>query len=110
MEYENVIYEVDDRLARITLNRPEKRNALNWPLFRDLSMALKEAERDSNVRVIIITGAGNAFSSGADLESMGDLPEGFEPERHDRRGNESYHGSTNTQSECGKSIEHSYDF
>ncbi len=67
MKYENVIYEVDDRLAIITLNRPERRNALNWPLFADLSAALKEAERDKNVNVIILKGAGACFSSGHDL-------------------------------------------
>jgi len=75
MNYENVIYEVEDRIARITLNRPEKRNALNWPLFADLSAALKEAERDEKVKVIIIKGAGTCFSSGHDLsDTMGDAP------------------------------------
>ena len=67
MKYDNVIYEVDDKLAKIALNRPEKRNALNWPLFADLSAALKEAERDRNVKVIIIKGAGPCFSSGHDM-------------------------------------------
>jgi enoyl-CoA hydratase len=75
MEYENVLYEVDDRIARITLNRPEKRNALNWPILKDLSAALKEAERDKNIRVIILKGAGPCFSAGHDLsETMGDAP------------------------------------
>ena len=75
MKYENVIYEVDDRIAKITLNRPEKRNPLNWPLLADMSAALKEAERDKNVRVIILKGAGPCFSSGHDLsEEMGDSP------------------------------------
>ncbi len=75
MDYENVIYDVDDRIARITLNRPEKRNALNWPLLADLSAALKRAERDKDIRVIILKGAGPCFSSGHDLgETMGDSP------------------------------------
>lgn len=75
MEYENVLYELDDRIARITLNRPEKRNALNWPILKDLSDALKEAERDKNIRVIILKGAGPCFSAGHDLsETMGDAP------------------------------------
>ena len=75
MKYENVIYEVDDRIAKITLNRPEKRNPLNWPLLADLSAALKEAERDKNIRVIILKGAGPCFSGGHDLsETMGDAP------------------------------------
>jgi enoyl-CoA hydratase len=75
MKYENVIYEADDRIAKIILNRPEKRNALNWPLFADLSAALRQAEKDKNIRVIIIKGAGPCFSSGHDLsETMGDSP------------------------------------
>ncbi|HUT71162.1 MAG TPA: enoyl-CoA hydratase-related protein [Desulfatiglandales bacterium] len=75
MKYENVIYEVDDRIAKITLNRPEKRNPLSWPLLADLSAALKEAERDKNIRVIILKGAGPCFSAGHDLsETMGDAP------------------------------------
>lgn len=75
VEYENVIYEVDDRIATITLNRPEKYNALNWPLLADLSAALKEGERDKNVRVMILKGAGPCFSSGHDLsDTMGDSP------------------------------------
>ena len=75
MDYENVIYDVDDRIARITLNRPEKRNTLNWPLLADLSAALKRAERDKDIRVIILKGAGPCFSSGHDLgETMGDSP------------------------------------
>jgi enoyl-CoA hydratase len=75
MKYENVIYEVDEQIVRITLNRPEKRNALNWPLLADLSAALKEAEKDKKIKVIIIKGAGPCFSSGHDLgETMGDAP------------------------------------
>jgi enoyl-CoA hydratase len=75
MDYENVLYQVDDRIAVITLNRPEKRNALNWPLLADLSAALKQAERDKNIRVIILKGAGRCFSAGHDLsETMGDAP------------------------------------
>ena len=75
MGYENVIYEVEGSLAKITMNRPEKRNALNWPLLADLSKAFKEAETDRNVRVIILKGAGPCFSSGHDMsETMGESP------------------------------------
>lgn len=75
MKYKNIIYEVGDRIATITLNRPEKRNALNWAMFADLSSALKEAERDRNVRVIILKGAGTCFSAGHDMSpTMGDAP------------------------------------
>ena len=75
MTYENILYEVDDRIAVVTLNRPEKRNALSWPLLADLSAALKQAEKDKDVRVIILKGAGPCFSAGHDLsDSMGDAP------------------------------------
>ncbi len=75
MTYENITYELEDRIARITLNRPEKRNALSWPLLDELSRALKVAERDPEVSVIILSGAGPCFSSGHDLsETMGDAP------------------------------------
>ena len=68
MTYENLIYDKgDDRILRITLNRPEKLNALNTPLMTELKGAIEEAERDEDIRVIIIKGAGRAFSAGYDL-------------------------------------------
>jgi len=68
MNYENLIYEKkEDKILRLTLNRPEKLNALNTPLMNELKAALEEAERDEEIRVIIIKGAGRAFSAGYDL-------------------------------------------
>ena len=68
MEYENLIYEKGgDRILRLTLNRPEKLNALNTPLMNEIKAALEQAERDEDIRVIIIKGAGRAFSAGYDL-------------------------------------------
>lgn len=67
MSYEFILYDVEDRLATITLNRPEHRNALNWPMLEEVSDALKKAEKDAEVRVIIIKGAGPCFSAGHDL-------------------------------------------
>ena len=75
MTYQYILYDVEDRLATITLNRPEQRNALNWPLLHELSDALKKAEKDKDVRVIILKGAGPCFSAGHDLsETMGAGP------------------------------------
>src|SRR3990170_2858347 len=75
MSYQYILYDVEDRLATITLNRPERRNALNWPLLEELSDALKKAEKDKDVRVIILKGAGPCFSAGHDLsETMGAGP------------------------------------
>ena len=68
MEFENLIYDKgDDRIVRLTLNRPEKLNALNTPLMNEIKAALEQAERYEDVRVIIITGAGRAFRAGYDL-------------------------------------------
>jgi enoyl-CoA hydratase len=75
MTYKDILYGVDDRLATITLNRPERRNALNWPLLYEVVDALKKAEKDQDVRVIIIKGAGPCFSAGHDLtDTTGDSP------------------------------------
>jgi len=65
-----VLYEVDGGVARLTLNRPEKRNALNEALIAGLKDALRKANEDAAVRVAVITGAGVDFCSGADLASL----------------------------------------
>ena len=66
-----VLYDVDGGVARITLNRPEKRNALNEELIDALKNALRRANHDANVRVAIVSGTGDDFCSGADLTSVG---------------------------------------
>lgn len=64
-------YEVRDRKAYITMNRPERMNALSRELMRGLAEAFAEADADENVFVVILTGAGGrAFSAGADLKEM----------------------------------------
>lgn len=65
-----VLYQVADGVAHITLNRPEKRNALNDALIAELKTALGAANHDDAVRAIVITGAGRDFCSGADLEAL----------------------------------------
>ena len=66
-DYESILYRPAERIARITLNRPEKRNALDFTLRRELVEALKRAERDDDVTLVLIDGAGPAFCSGYDL-------------------------------------------
>ncbi|MEW6128090.1 MAG: enoyl-CoA hydratase [Acidobacteriota bacterium] len=70
MPYENLLVETQDAIARITLNRPEKRNSLSLALMRELTACLKEMGRSSEVRAVIIAGAGAAFSAGHDLKEM----------------------------------------
>ena len=68
MELKNIIFEKKDSLAWITLNRPEVRNAQNDVLRSEVLWALENSRDDDNVRIIIITGAGDkAFSAGADI-------------------------------------------
>ena len=71
MTFENLIYEVEDHVLTITMNRPEKLNALNKGLQDDLNQALEQANTDDEIRVILLTGAGRGFCSGADLTSGG---------------------------------------
>lgn len=67
--YDNLLYEVTGAICRITLNRPQVYNALSPGLIRDITAAIEAAEADEQVRVVVITGAGDkAFSSGADLK------------------------------------------
>jgi enoyl-CoA hydratase len=67
MAYSNVIYEKSDRIAKITLNRPKYRNAQSTALLKELDRAFAEAAEDRDVRVVILAGAGDHFSSGHDL-------------------------------------------
>ena len=73
MTFEHILYNVAARIATITLNRPEKRNALNGAMVAELQSALTLAELDEEVKVIILKGAGEAFCAGADLEYLQQL-------------------------------------
>lgn len=66
-KYENILYEKQRRGVLITLNRPEKLNALNQELCNELDAALEEARQDADIRAVVLTGAGRAFSAGEDL-------------------------------------------
>ncbi len=69
-EFTTLKYEVDGAAATITLNRPEKRNAISSEMVKELLEALGIVESDSSVHVLILTGAGKAFCSGMDLETL----------------------------------------
>src|SRR5258708_28378565 len=81
MAYEQIIYEVADNIATITLNRPEKLNAFTGIMMNEMLDAFDKADADDNVRAIIVTGAGRAFCAGADLSAG---PRTFDASREDR--------------------------
>jgi enoyl-CoA hydratase/carnithine racemase len=68
--WQEILYELRDRVATITLNRPEKLNAWTVVMARELREALTAAEADEEVRAIVITGAGRGFCSGADMSRL----------------------------------------
>jgi enoyl-CoA hydratase/carnithine racemase len=85
MEFESLLYDVADHVATITINRPERRNALSWTVMTELRGAFAEAKADPEVRAVVLTGAGDkAFSAGADLTGMA-AGAGF-VDLHDARG------------------------
>lgn len=70
MEYRHLLVDREGHIGRLTLNRPERLNALNFRIGIELLDALDECDRDANVRVVILTGAGRAFCAGDDLRGM----------------------------------------
>ncbi|UGY06662.1 enoyl-CoA hydratase [Bradyrhizobium quebecense] len=70
MSYQHILYEVSDRIATITLNRPDRMNAWTAIMERDVRHAMEAAANDDNVRVIVLTGAGRGFCAGADMEAL----------------------------------------
>lgn len=72
MAYETILYEVADEIATVTLNRPTKLNAYTAKMGFEIVDAMRQADDDSGVRVIILTGAGRAFCAGADISGFAD--------------------------------------
>lgn len=70
MTYETILYDVQDHIATITLNQPEKYNALTMQSYREILKAIRAVARDDSVRVLVLTGSGKGFCSGADLTEM----------------------------------------
>jgi enoyl-CoA hydratase/carnithine racemase len=75
MPNQETIYRVADRVATLTLNRPDKLNAWTAVMEREVRAAMEEAERDENVRVIVLTGAGRGFCAGADMSLLSTVAE-----------------------------------
>lgn len=78
-DFQTIHYSVADQVAHLTLNRPDRLNALNKAALLEINDAMDQAEADPDVRVIVVSGAGRAFSSGFDLKAqMEQRPEGPE--------------------------------
>lgn len=69
MNFDTLLYDIEDNILTITLNRPDKLNAFNFQMQNDLIKAFDEADKDDNVKAIIVTGAGRGFCAGADLSA-----------------------------------------
>lgn len=69
--YEAILYDVQDRIATITLNRPERMNSFSEALLLEWADAIRRSAEDDGVRVVVVTGAGRAFCAGADLRATG---------------------------------------
>lgn len=80
LSYETLLVEQIGRVLRITLNRPERRNALSHALQAELIQAVEAASEDASVHAVIIRGAGKSFSSGYDLSSSGEAESGDAPQ------------------------------
>ncbi len=72
--YETILYEKSGAVLTITLNRPDRYNALTETMHREIGEAFKAAAKDDDVRAVILTGAGKAFCSGQDLKDIKDMP------------------------------------
>jgi enoyl-CoA hydratase/carnithine racemase len=75
MPNQETLYNVADRVATITLNRPDKLNAWTAVMEREVRAAMEEAERDQSVRAIVLTGAGRGFCAGADMSLLSNVAE-----------------------------------
>ena len=82
MDYSTILYDLEDSVLLITLNRPEILNAFNRDMMAEMIDALNKADADDNVRAIIVTGAGRGFCAGADLSAGGNT---FNAEARDDR-------------------------
>jgi len=101
MDFKDIVYEVKDGVAQITLNKPDKLNAMSWGTWAEIETAMAEANGDDAVRCVLFTGAGRGFSSGTDLTGGAD-----ESQQRPFQGREgamrSLHRCTDTVYHCTK--------
>ena len=73
MAYKEITYEVSERIATVTLNRPDKLNAWTMTMEAEVKAAMAEADADDEIRIVVLTGAGRGFCAGADISGLGNL-------------------------------------
>ncbi|MFZ0678439.1 enoyl-CoA hydratase-related protein, partial [Candidatus Binatus sp.] len=76
MDFAEIIYEKKDRVATVTMNRPEKMNAWTPKMGAEMRAAMLDAERDPSIGAIIVTGAGRAYCAGADMGALSNIAAG----------------------------------
>ena len=86
MDYTQIVYDVDDHIATITLNRPEQLNAFTGTMMHEMIDAFDRIDADDDVRAVIVTGAGRGFCAGADLSGGGETFATRRQRRDRRRG------------------------
>src|SRR5215831_6864019 len=82
--HEQILYDVADGVATVTLNRPDKLNAWTAQMEKEVQAAMAQAEADDGVRVIVLTGAGRGFCAGADLQDLGKVAGASSPAELER--------------------------
>jgi 2-(1,2-epoxy-1,2-dihydrophenyl)acetyl-CoA isomerase len=90
MQYSNILLDVEDGIATITLNRPEKLNAYTTEMGEEFTHAFRALERDPKIRALIMTGAGRAFCAGVDLEHLAAHAKGQNASKGPRLGEEDF--------------------
>ncbi len=84
MHYQTVLVEIKDKVAKVIFNRPEKKNAMNPQLIMDMTQVLEDLRYDDDARVLVLTGAGDAFCAGMDLKEFFYDLKGKKPNEYDR--------------------------
>ena len=76
MDFSDIIYDKADRIATVTMNRPDKMNAWTAKMGAEMRQAMLDADRDDNIGAIILTGAGRAYCAGADMTGLSEISQG----------------------------------